>query len=163
MLTTVTRRIPTVEVKEIIENSENLIFLNTYDGKNDKPKVFLNGILMGLAIDAQDFLDEMKAYRSNGLLNKDVSFTFNTLDNEILIFCDEGRLIRPVLTVNEKNEVNLKEFDYINIDETLKNVFSHICKQKDQKTGDFVKSGESSEEIIEKYKEGSLDICKTFN
>jgi len=111
LLTTVTRRVPTVVVKEIIENSENLIFINDYTDKNIKTKVFLNGILMGFAIDPHDFLDEMKIYRSNGLLHKDVSFTYDTLDNEIRVFCDEGRLIRPVFTVNDDNELNITEKD----------------------------------------------------
>ena len=111
LLTTVTRRIPTVVVKEIIENSENLIFINDYTLKNDKAKVFLNGILMGFAVDPYDFLDEMKIYRNDGLLHKDVSFTYDTLDNEIRVFSDEGRLIRPVFTVDDNNKLNITEND----------------------------------------------------
>ena len=111
LLTTVSRRIPTIVVKEIIENSENLIFINDYDGINDKAKVFLNGILMGFAIDSQDFIDEIKIFRSSGMLHQDVSFTYDKLDNEIRIFCDEGRLIRPVFTVNEDNKLNITEND----------------------------------------------------
>ena len=111
LLTTVSRRIPTVIIKEIVENSENLIFINNYTGKNDKTKVFLNGVLMGFAIDPFDFLEEMKSYRSTGLLHKDISFTFDNIDNEIRIFCDEGRLIRPVFTVNYDNELNITEND----------------------------------------------------
>ena len=111
LLTTVSRRIPTVVVKEIVENSENLIFINDYNDKNIKTKVLLNGVLMGFAIDPHDFLDEMKSYRSTGLLHKDISFTFDNLDNEIRIFCDEGRLIRPVFTVNDNNDLNITEDD----------------------------------------------------
>ena len=111
LLTTVSRRISTVVVKEIIENSENLVFINDYDGINNKAKVFLNGILMGFAIDSQDFIDEMKMLRSSGMLHQDVSFTYDRLDNEIRVFCDEGRLIRPVFTVNEDNKLNITEND----------------------------------------------------
>ena len=118
LLTTVTKRVPTVVVKEIVESSENLIFINDYSGENNKTKVLLNGILMGFAIDPYDFLEEMKSFRSSGMLNKDVSFTFDTVDNEIRIFCDEGRLIRPVFTVNNDNELNIKEIDYIDWEKT---------------------------------------------
>ena len=111
LLTTVTRRIPTVVVKEIVENSENLIFINDYKDKNDKPKVFLNGVLMGIAIDAKDFIDEMKTYRSDDLLHKDVSFTYDSVDNEIRIYSDEGRFTRPVFTVNDDNKLNITEKD----------------------------------------------------
>ena len=110
LTTTVTRKIPTVVVKEIIENSDNLIFINDYEGSNDKPHVFLNGILMGITLDPEAFITEMKAYRENGLLDKEVSFSFN--DDDIRIFCDEGRFIRPLLTVNDAtNRLNITEKD----------------------------------------------------
>ena len=127
LLTTVTRRIPTVIVKEIVENSENLIFINNYEGKNDKAKVFLNGILMGFAIDPDDFLDEMKSYRSSELLHKDVSFTYDKLDNEVRIFCDEGRFTRPVFTVNDDNRLKITENDNPNWSELVdKEVIQYV-------------------------------------
>lgn len=112
LTTTVTRKIPTVVVKEIIENSDNLIFINDYDGPNNKPHIFLNGILMGITLDPHLFIDEMKAYRENGLLDSEISFTYN--DGDIRIFCDEGRLVRPLLTVNEStNRLNISESDNV--------------------------------------------------
>lgn len=110
-MTTVSRRISTAVIKDIIEDSENLIFINDYDGENNKAKVFLNGILMGFAIDPNDFIDEMKTFRQSGILSMDVSFTYDIEENEIKIFCDEGRLIRPVLTVNGENKLNITEND----------------------------------------------------
>lgn len=106
--TTVTRKIPTVVVKEIIENSDNLIFIHDYKGANDKPLIFVNGILMGITLDPKAFISEIKGYRENGLLDREVSITF--YDNDIRIFCDEGRFIRPLLTVNE-NRLNISETD----------------------------------------------------
>ena len=32
-------------------------------------------------------------------LNQDVSISYNDIDNEILLFCDQGRLIRPLIPV----------------------------------------------------------------
>lgn len=126
-MTTVTRRIPTVIVKEIVENSENLIFINDYNGKNDKAKVFLNGILMGFAIDPVDFLDEMKSYRSSELLHKDVSFTYDKLDNEIRVFCDEGRFTRPVFAVGDNNKLKITENDKPNWNELVeKEVIQYV-------------------------------------
>ena len=39
LMSTVTLRIPTVVVKEIIENSDNIIFINDYEGENDKSRI----------------------------------------------------------------------------------------------------------------------------
>ena len=59
-------------------------------------------------MDPKLFIEEMKAYRDNGLLDSEVSFTFN--DGDIRIFCDEGRFIRPLLTINEgTNRLNITE------------------------------------------------------
>jgi DNA-directed RNA polymerase beta subunit len=119
LLTKVTRRIPTVLVKEIIETCENFIFINDFDEKNIYPKIYVNGILMGITKDPHEFLTELKFYRKNGLLDKNISMTFNEVENEIKIFCDEGRFIRPVLTVNEQNKLNLTEKDNIDWNELI--------------------------------------------
>ena len=164
LLTTVTKRVPTVVVKEIVESSENLIFINDYSGENNKTKVLLNGILMGFAIDPYDFLDEMKSFRSSGMLNKDVSFTFDTVDNEIRIFCDEGRLIRPVFTVNNDNELNIKEIDYIDWEKTYERLLK-LSKAPNNKINltDYVKYDGPLEELLSKYYKGSLDITDYVN
>ena len=108
--TMVTRRIPTVVVKEIIESSKNIVFINDYDGPNNKPKIFLNGILMGITEDVDLFMNEMRDFRQNGLLDKEISISYDELDNEIRIFCDEGRFIRPLLTVNKEGIPNICEY-----------------------------------------------------
>jgi len=161
LLTTVTRRVPTVVVKEIIEGSENLIFINDYSGVNDKTKVLLNGILMGFAIDPYDFLDEMKSFRSSGMLNKDVSFTFDTVDNEIRVFCDEGRLIRPVFTVNDDNELNINEIEFIDWEKTFENLLK-LSKSTNIKINlkDYIKYDGPLEDLLNKYYE---DITKYVN
>ena len=108
--TFVTRRIPTVVVKEIVESSKNIIFINDYNGVNDKSKIFLNGILMGITENIDEFIKEMKEFRNNGLLDKEISITYDDVDNDIKLFCDEGRFIRPLLTVNEHGVPNIYEF-----------------------------------------------------
>ena len=119
LTTSVTRRLSTVLVKNIIDNCENLTCINDYDGTFNIPKVFLNGILMGVAIDPAAMLRELKTFRSTGLLDKEVSFMFDKEENEIKIFCDEGRFIRPLLTVNEKNEINMTENDPLDWNEMI--------------------------------------------
>lgn len=113
LLTKVTKRIPTVVVKEIIEDCKNFVFINDYEGKNVFPKIFVNGALIGITKDPFEFLKELHQHRKNGLIDKTISFTFNELENVIKIFSDEGRFIRPVLTVNEKNTLNINEKDKI--------------------------------------------------
>ncbi len=116
LLTSVTKRIPTVVVKEIIEKCDNIIFINDYEGTNNQPKIFLNGILMGITVNPELFMEELKSYRNTGLLDHQISFTFDTFDNEIRIFCDEGRFTRPLLTLNDKGRLNMSEEDSLDWD-----------------------------------------------
>ena len=65
---------------------------------------------MGITKEPENFINELKEYRKNNLLDKSISFTFDKEENEIKIFCDEGRLLRPVFSVNEEdNRLNIKE------------------------------------------------------
>ena len=101
LLTLVTQRQSTVMVKEIIEDCEQLIPTNDYIGKNILAKVFLNGILLGFAKDPDEFVAEIKSMRRTSILDRQTSVTYDEIDNEIIIYCDEGRLIRPLFTVED--------------------------------------------------------------
>jgi hypothetical protein len=109
LTTTVTLRISTVIVKEIIEKCENFIFLDNYNEKNVNPKIFINGVLVGITLSSEKFLNELKIYRKTGLLDKQISFSYNVVDNEIRIFSDEGRFIRPIFTLDENGKLNINE------------------------------------------------------
>ena len=119
--TVVSKRISTVLVKEIIDNCDNLENINAFEETEifHIPKVFLNGILLGLSHYPEKLLEELVEYRKSGLLDIEISFTFDRDENEFKIFCDEGRFLRPLLTVNEKNEINLTEADPLDWNEMV--------------------------------------------
>ena len=114
LLTKVTKRIPTVLVREIVEMSKNLVSFNDMEDEEicqNKTKIFLNGILLGVVkTDQNDFIKEMEGFRKSGLLNKQISFSYNDVDNEINIYSDEGRFIRPLFTLTEdKSKLKIYE------------------------------------------------------
>ena len=121
LTSTVTRRIPTIIVKEIVEKCENFIFIDNYNEKNINPKVFINGVLVGITLSSQEFLKELQIYRKTGLLDKQISFSYNSLDNEIRIFSDEGRFIRPVFTLDDNGKLNINEKVPINWNKLVEN------------------------------------------
>ena len=133
LLTTISRYIPTVLVREILENSKNIILTKDVENVDELTVVLLNGIVLGYTTDVDDFLEEMKLYKRNGLLDKEISTTYDMVDNEIVIYCDEGRFIRPVYTLNE-NKLNLNYKEKPSWSNLLeKNVIKYIdnCEAED--------------------------------
>lgn len=74
-------------------------------------KILLNGIIIGYTNNPDKFIKDFKEIRSSELINKEVGVCYDDIDNEVLILCDEGRFIRPLLTVNGDK---LKIQDYNN-------------------------------------------------
>lgn len=123
LLTKITRRIPTHEVKDVLRMSENFIGIDDdipLDEISDYAKIFLNGSMIGFTEDPEDFVVQIKDYRETDLLNENVSVVYNTQDDEVQILCDEGRLIRPVFPVNN-GKLKITRKDGMSWDELVKN------------------------------------------
>lgn len=52
--------------------------------------------------DPDDFVEEVKMFRDSDLLDKDISVIYDGIDEEVRIFSDEGRLLRPLFSVEER-------------------------------------------------------------
>jgi DNA-directed RNA polymerase II subunit RPB2 len=88
-------------------------------------KIFLNGEWLGLNNDPITLINQIKSMRRNGQLERTISVIFDAANKEIRIYCDAGRLFRPLLRVVE-NElvVNKKIINEINFGEIKK--WSHL-------------------------------------
>jgi DNA-directed RNA polymerase II subunit RPB2 len=109
LLTRVTRKIPVYLIRNIIEKNDNIISVDDVElnEMNNYTRIFLNGILIALTIDRVNFIQELKKYKLDMILDENISFYLDVRDDEIHILCDEGRLIRPVFRVNENGKVNI--------------------------------------------------------
>ena len=64
--------------------------------------IFLNGKPIGiLNTDVKTYIDEVNYLKKLGILSYQVSILYDTLYDKIRIYCDQGRLIRPVLYVDK--------------------------------------------------------------
>lgn len=100
LLTRISARFPTVLAKEVIEDCEELIALRDFEGSNNKTKVFLNGVLIGMSEDSDGLMEEITELRNIDMLPYDVSISYDDIDDELHVFSDDGRLLRPVFTVS---------------------------------------------------------------
>ena len=99
-----------ISEKGIIEclKDINLLFLNDTipeDLSNNTP-IFLNGKLVGLYNNPAFLYKYLKLLKLNSIININTSISWNIKSNELHIFTDSGRIIRPVfyLKTNDKNE-----------------------------------------------------------
>jgi len=70
-------------------------------------KVFVNGKWIGGVEDPIEFVSTMRLLRRNGLFHRDTSISFDYEKNEIALYSDAGRLIRPLFFL-EKGSKDLK-------------------------------------------------------
>jgi len=110
LLASVTKKIPTYLVKELIEKSENITRNEDIEFSDIKniTYIYLNGILLGASGSPEDFVDEIKEYRNSKVLHPDISVTYDVVNDEVRIFCDEGRVIRPLFNV-ENGKLKIKD------------------------------------------------------
>lgn len=66
-------------------------------------KIFINGDWVGNVLNGIEVYNMLKNKRITGLIDKFTSISFNFNDNCIEIWCDGGRLIRPLLKVKDNN------------------------------------------------------------
>ena len=85
-------------------------------------KIFVNGDLIGIHKDPESLVEDIKRTRRNATLaippekSQEVNARFDKHTNEIFINCDEGRIRRPLLVV-ENGKLLLTENDVENIRE----------------------------------------------
>ena len=105
LLTKITRRVPFYIARDSIKNSENFIDIQDIDINEscDYTKIFLNGTIIGFTEDPEDFEEQIKEYKRSDVFDENVSVVYIKSDNEIQVFCDEGRIIRAVFPVNKDN------------------------------------------------------------
>lgn len=101
-----------------ISGSTNAIILRDtikkiYSLDGTKVKVFVNGVIIGSVNDPESFVKTFREYRKNGLIDKETSIGYDFVDSEINIYCDEGRFIRPVFTLEDGKLCFLKEKEKI--------------------------------------------------
>lgn len=114
LLTKITKKIPTVVVRKVLDNCstiqsvQSLVEDGVFSDLSDYYPIFLNGGIIGYTVTPEECVKEIKELRACNVLHKEVSITLDTLDKLILVYCDEGRFTRPLLTLTN-NELNIRK------------------------------------------------------
>ena len=74
----------------------------------DKTKVMLNGAWIGIHDNPLYMTELLKLLKTNSIINNHTSISWNKLTNEIYVFTDSGRIIRPVYKLINNQMINRK-------------------------------------------------------
>jgi DNA-directed RNA polymerase II subunit RPB2 len=128
LLARVTRKIPTPLVREVLEENKNIIPISEIELKSIKTStiVMLNGILIGITEYPEELVTDIQGLRRMRRLDSDVSITYDTIDEEVRIYCDSGRGSRPLFTVGE-NGLKINKSDGIKWNKLVrKNLIEYV-------------------------------------
>lgn len=149
LLTKISINVSSVLIKETLELCENIILFdkihNNYSTtifESNQTNVFLNGIIVGITNDPYKFVSEVKKLRNMKIINWSVSITYDDDDDEVYIYSDEGRLLRPVFSVVD---------EHVNISPELlseKNVSLNWNKLVEEGTIVYIDNMEANNSVI---------------
>ena len=109
----ITLHFNSIVCREMIQTNFELLPINIEN--IGKFNVFVNGYLVGMIENQKDFLSKIRKLKRENILPKELGIFIDDVDKEILIYCDEGRFIRPLYVV-ENNKLKIySDPDYENL------------------------------------------------
>lgn len=125
LTTDVTQSLPTKKIYQKIKSCISKEFLF------DKCLIFLNGQIIGSTKTPRQLCKKLRHSSYLGYTNKNISISYDIMENEIHIYCNEGRLIRPILhrSVYDINESQISWSNCLNIGK-IKYMDTHEIEQQ---------------------------------
>jgi len=80
-----------------------LIQITLFEAERES-KVFVNGSWIGISKSPFELCKKFNVYKRNGLIPLYSTIAFNIKDNTIEVFCDSGRLLRPIYHISDDNK-----------------------------------------------------------
>lgn len=109
LLTKVSKRTSTILTKEAITSCPS------FSKTNFDNRVLLNGTPIGFTNEPEKLVYEIVEKRQNGLIDSEVSAVYDEDEEEVVVYCDEGRLLRPVFVVKDGKAYNGDETTWDNL------------------------------------------------
>lgn len=83
------------------------------DDMNGRIQVLVNGRIVGSCDRSLAFVKEFNEYRLSDMIDNNVSIVRLIDENEVHIWTDEGRLLRPLFALGPRNKILYREGDHI--------------------------------------------------
>lgn len=121
MTSLISKKTSKISVKKVLEKINEIVTVENFDLQNEieSTVVLLNGCIIGYTKTPEKTVFAIIDLRRKEILNYEVSVSFDFIDKEIRIFCDEGRLLRPLIRL-ENNKMILKPCNHYNWNDLIK-------------------------------------------
>lgn len=111
MTVSITNRLDVIQVKNIISNIQGFNHFNNFNYRSNK-YIYINGELYGfIDSDIKEFVNILYSLRTNNIIHPHISIVFNQIENNISIYTDEGRLIRPIINIKNIHKLDYNDFN----------------------------------------------------
>jgi DNA-directed RNA polymerase beta subunit len=122
------KKIQPILVQEILDQCTHIIPINKIKLNQIKNTcdVFLNGVNIGITQEPQEVIEFVKNARSRGSLDKEVSVSYDEIDEDVRIYCDEGRIMRPLMVMKNNSLVIEQDNPCIWSDLLSNNIIEYI-------------------------------------
>ena len=110
-LTQITINGSSIPIYDFVKDKIILLNENSVKDKFDKTKIFINGTWIGTHENGEIFFRLLKTQKYTGVFNIYTSIVFDRTNNDIHVFTDGGRLVRPLFKVN-KQEIKYPVCDF---------------------------------------------------
>jgi len=108
-------------LRELLNNNIDDITSVPVVALSNYTKVFLNGEWLGITNDSIKLVKLLKDMKLNNQISNTAGITHNIRDREIKVYCDGGRMYRPMLCVeNNKLVISKKDIERISLDVSQK-------------------------------------------
>lgn len=151
-------------IKKIVSKEEKITHVFNVNPLHMKNyvKIILNGNILGVCKikDSIEIFNKLKQMKLNNIIDQYISLFFNYTDKEIKMFYDGGRLIRPLLKVeNGKTNLSKEAIAHINTLSKLKdkskawiefvNKFKNVIEYEDIESLNYTMVAEDLKKLIE--------------
>ena len=89
-------------INKFIFNNEEIYSFN----KNNYVKIFINGDWIGYSDKPNELFNHFKSLRNENIIHIHTSIYWNHINNELFIFSDRGRFIRPLIKYSDNYIIN---------------------------------------------------------
>lgn len=105
----VSRHISPVVVKNVLESNVEMVSIEdiSIEDIGNFTCIYLDNVPIGYTENAEETVKTIRELRKNHILDREISVSYDSIDDEILIFCDEGRFIRPLFVLKD-NKVDIE-------------------------------------------------------